>query len=278
VGDDRKFDNERYVPTWETGYRLQGQVGPIDSLLVNQGFERFVGGRVGSANPTLHGATLFSDLLARRGVLIEQSPGMGSAPSKGEEIAFIESQPVSVLVGEMLTESDNTTAEMLLKSLSLQSSEDELGGNRIGGSDHVRRFLDGKGIRTEALKLVDGSGLDRGDRATCGSLADVLNTEAADGLIASSLAKAAESGTLKDRMVGTEAVGRVKAKTGSLLGVSALAGWAYRPGAAPVSFASINNAVDTETARRFEDRFAALLAAGSASPAPSVSDVIRAAG
>ena len=78
-----------------------------------------------------------------------------------------------------------------------------------------------------APTIVDGSGLSRQNRTTPRDVVDLLvgmdAGELAEPMLIS-LSVAGESGTLAERMRGTAAQGRCRAKTGTLNGVSNLAG------------------------------------------------------
>ncbi len=265
VGDDSRFDNVRYLPSWDPSYVNQGVVGPTTALLVNQGFSRFTGGKVVSTDPTRSAAAAFQTLLEERGVDFTNAASVGAAPTKGKTVASVDSPTVAEAVREMLVESDNTTAEMLLKQIGMKSKSE---GSTRAGTIAVQEDAQAHELPIDNLTLRDGSGLDRGNRATCQTLVDELGRDGSDGVIASSLPRAGESGTLKDRMLGTPAVGLVQAKTGSLFNVSALVGWVRPVGTSPISFAVINNGVDTDQARRFEDRLAVALTDVSTSVSP----------
>jgi D-alanyl-D-alanine carboxypeptidase/D-alanyl-D-alanine-endopeptidase (penicillin-binding protein 4) len=80
---------------------------------------------------------------------------------------------------------------------------------------------------------VDGSGLDRGDRASCNLLAQALRRTGPTGVIAKGLPIAGKTGTLVDRMIGTPAQGRLIAKTGNLDNVVSLSGFVLPPAGTP---------------------------------------------
>ena len=82
------------------------------------------------------------------------------------------------------------------------------------------------GLPTAGTTLVDGSGLDRGNRTTCNLLAAVVDLGAQPEFTAlwDGLPVAGGSGTLADVLRGTPLDGKLRAKTGSLNGVSGLAG------------------------------------------------------
>jgi D-alanyl-D-alanine carboxypeptidase/D-alanyl-D-alanine-endopeptidase (penicillin-binding protein 4) len=112
-------------------------------------------------------------------------------------------------------------------------------------------------------RMVDGSGLSRANVTTTHDVVDLLagmdGTDVADEF-ATSLAVAGVSGTLRKRMRGSAARGRCRAKTGTLIGVSALAGYCDARGGARVAFAILMTGVTVAGAHPLQDRMAAALA------------------
>ena len=106
--------------------------------------------------------------------------------------------------------------------------------------------------------LRDGSGLDRGNRVTCEIL--VGTVEAAQDTIIESLPLAGVSGTLTDRMKTESLRGQVRAKTGTLNGVSALAGRATAHGTT-LDFAMVLNDLDGISGVGIGDEVAEILVA-----------------
>ena len=88
---------------------------------------------------------------------------------------------------------------------------------------------------------VDGSGLDLGNRVTCDLLTAVLDHAGPDSVLAHSLPVAGRTGTLRFRLAGTVAEGRVAAKTGTLDEVNALAGFAHSLSGQVLTFAFVIN-------------------------------------
>ena len=76
-----------------------------------------------------------------------------------------------------------------------------------------------------APQVIDGSGLSRSDRTSPREVVTMLEEMDGDASFAGSLAIAGRTGTLEDRMRGTRAQDRCRAKTGTLRDVSALAGY-----------------------------------------------------
>jgi D-alanyl-D-alanine carboxypeptidase/D-alanyl-D-alanine-endopeptidase (penicillin-binding protein 4) len=108
--------------------------------------------------------------------------------------------------------------------------------------------------------LVDGSGLSRSNRASPRQVITLLREMAGDEHFLGSLAVAGRTGTLDDRMRKSAARGRCFAKTGTIIGVSNLAGYCVSRSGARTAFAFLMNNVNIYGARRLQDRMAAALA------------------
>jgi D-alanyl-D-alanine carboxypeptidase/D-alanyl-D-alanine-endopeptidase (penicillin-binding protein 4) len=262
VGDDSRYDGERWVRTWPERYQREGYVGPLSALIVNDGTtglsvlpDQPSAARKPGDPPTLAAETLKSYLLAR-GVLVRGAPVAGVAPPGAVEIARLESLPMRELVTEMIADSDNTTAELLVK---------ELGHERAGvgsteaGVRVVADTLRERGLPTDGLVVTDGSGLDTGNRASCDLLVAALDEEGPTSVLAQSLPIAGESGTLRKRMRNTPAQGRVRAKTGTLREVNALAGFATTVTGTTLTFAYVVNGPDQPLGYQPIDDFMAAL-------------------
>ena len=245
VGDDRRYDDARTVKTWKRQYLASGEVGPIGALSINDNFtiKNARGRRTGAVDPPRDAAAEFASLLAERGVTVG-SDARGATPSDpaaaaaaSNVVATIESQPIETVVQEVLVWSDNTAAEMLLKEVGFRSTNHQ--GTAASGVAAVKAFA---ATRSKApYAAVDGSGLDRSDQVTCSLLVDVLSGEEPGGPLERALPVMGESGTLRRRLRGEAASGKVRAKTGSLNGVSSLAGFADTGGASRAVFAFVGN-------------------------------------
>ncbi len=259
VGDESRYDRVRYIPSWKPVYLTLAEVGPASALLVNDGFSEFAPRKIATAAPALHAAQMVASLLKAAGVTVNGTASEGRAPATAVEIANVASAPMSEIVGEMLRESDNTTAELLTKELGRSESGQ---GTTAAGVAAIAASLTEAGLPANQFASVDGSGLDRSDRATCGLLLESVARSGPDGALAAGLPIAGQTGTLSQRFIGNPAYGRLRAKTGALQGVAALSGWIAVPDGRHLAFAMVANGLPTEASgRALQERLGAVLAA-----------------
>ena len=190
----------------------------------------------------------------------------GRAPATATEIARVESAPVADLVERMLTDSDNVLAEALAH---LAGAATGNGASFAGGAAAVEASMGELGITLGDGRVADGSGLSSRNAVPPSALASLLTLVAKGerpglGPIASGLPVAGVTGTLADRFgrgLQRDAAGYVRAKTGTLRNVTALAGTVEDVDGRVLAFAVIANGVrSVPGARRAVDRFASLLA------------------
>ena len=220
-------------------------------------------------NPASHFATVLTRLLKDRGVEVVGEARAGKATGT-TEVTRIESLPVREIVGELLTRSDNVTAELLVKEMGVRTGG---AGTTDAGLAAAKAALSRVGIDLIGVDEQDGSGLHRGNTVTCRALVGAVVQPGRDSIVANSLPIAGKTGTLDKRLVGTAAEGRVLAKTGSLDGVNALAGWVDpkegRGGAGPLAFAVVANGAPGGTAATaLPDKVAVALASWPDAPDP----------
>lgn len=218
VGDGTRYDDEFLVPSWGAAI-TRDDGGPIGALLINDG--RIVGSGVG-LNPSQSAVNEVARLLNARGVTVTGGNRTGAAPEGLEVLASVSSAPLGDLVAELLLTSDNQIAEMLLKEIGHVAVGE---GSRPAGMAVVREVLARRGVDLTGASLEDGSGLSRVNAVTCATLVGVLADEPFDGALARSLPVAGERGTLTEVLVDDPAAGLLRAKTGTLTGVKALAGF-----------------------------------------------------
>ena len=160
-----------------------------------------------------------------------------------EEIAFVESPPLSELLTETNLNSNNLYAEALLRALALKKPR----GNQTSadvGLEVVKASLTQLGVDPANYILVDGSGLSRRNLVTPEAFVQTLRgiTRIPTAYIyRASLPVAGKIGTLKGRFQNTSAEGIVQAKTGTLTGVVSLSGYMNAPKYEPLVFSIIVN-------------------------------------
>jgi len=217
IGDESRYDTERWAPTLGLGVRMT-EVGPLGALLINDGV--VLGDPLKPDNPALSAVRELTRIFVASGIAVDGFPRVQNINDKGVPLVTIQSAPLSDLVADLLTNSDNNMAELILKELGWFVTKE---GSREAGISVVRNVLENRGYDTSSLVMVDGAGLDRGNRFTCDLVQAVLvnDTERLSG----GLALAGRSGTLKDLFIGNPMEGRLRGKTGTLSGAKALAGY-----------------------------------------------------
>ena len=247
--DDTRFDRRRGTP--RTGFAPDGDLGGrLGSLLMGRGYQ---------PDPAAYVAKRFVRLLRSRGVTVEGRTRKGRAPTEevASELGSVPSPPIASLVRFTLVPSDNFLAEMLLKGLGADFGGGL--GTTGSGAQVVEQTLAPYGITP---RIVDGSGLSRANSTTAIEVVRLFERMEDQEVAARwrrSLAVAGRTGTVHDRMRGTPAAGRCRVKTGTIVGVSNLAGICDTHGGV-VGFAWLMNGVSPYAARRVQDRMTAALA------------------
>lgn len=215
VGDASRYDSELYPPSWTNDVRFTDG-GPVSALLVNDSRESAT---VASQDPVVGAAKVLTALLEERGITVGSPAVAGAAPSNAEMITSIDSMPLPAILAEMLTTSDNSTAEMVLKEIGYATSKT---GTRIAGLAILMATLAEWAIPTAGVTLVDGSGLSDDNRLTCEALLEVLQHGSVADAVGQGLAVGGAPGsTLYDAFLAGEPLsGIIRAKTGTLNNLS----------------------------------------------------------
>ena len=224
--DDTLYTGPVLGPGWRPGYVTGGDVAPVMALSVDAG--RSGPGRTPRVDdPALAAGTA---LARARGVPAAEVV-RGTAPAGAPELAAVRSPPVEQLVELMLTRSDNDLAEALARRVAIARG---LPASCEGGAQALARVLGevAPDAAPDAFALADGSGLSRLSRLHPTALSRLLAAAAADPAgrlspVVAGLPVAGFDGTLARRYrdgPSVPAAGVVRAKTGTLEGVSALAG------------------------------------------------------
>ncbi|MGI9021746.1 MAG: D-alanyl-D-alanine carboxypeptidase/D-alanyl-D-alanine endopeptidase [Acidimicrobiales bacterium] len=266
VGDESRYDTQRYVPTWNPTYAALGEIGPQSALTVNGGFVEWRPRTVPAPAPATKGAAVLTALLKARGVTVGREASEGRA-QPGAVITSIDSPSMADMVGVMLQESDNLAAESLVKEMGVRFGS---GGTTTAGLAVVKETLASLKLPVDGLTSADGSGLDRSDRLTCDSLQSTLARSGENGDLGRNMPVAGRNGTLARRFASTPAEGRVRAKTGSLQGVTALSGWTTSLDGRPLQFSLLANELPRDSAGTgLQDRVVSALATWPQAPPPA---------
>jgi D-alanyl-D-alanine carboxypeptidase/D-alanyl-D-alanine-endopeptidase (penicillin-binding protein 4) len=253
-GDESRQDSLRGGP--DSGYGVSIWVGPLSALSYNRGFATETGSAF-QTNPPAFAAARLDDALEARGIAFKGRPAARRAPRGLDVLASVESPPMSRVIKLMNKPSDNFFAELLAKDIAMQVNGR---GTTSAGAALVAGFARRVG---SGARLVDGSGLSRGDRASPYRIVRLLRAMSTrdeyDALL-DSLPIAGRDGTLVDRMRSGPARGRCHAKTGTLSDVSALSGFCEARSGDLYAFSFLMNGVYTPGARRLQDRMAQALA------------------
>jgi D-alanyl-D-alanine carboxypeptidase/D-alanyl-D-alanine-endopeptidase (penicillin-binding protein 4) len=236
--DTSLYTGPGLAPGWPQSYIATGNVTPIVSLEVDQGRLTTAGTpedsddpynlRPRSADPAGVAAASFTALLAADGIHVTGSPVAQAAPAHALGIASVSSPPLSAIVDQMLEESNNVIAENLARQVALATGQPASFSGAVAAVIRELRRLGVKG----GLRLVDGSGLSPQDAiapATLVKVVEIATTDTRVRALLAGLPVAGFSGTLSGGQsvfsgIGGAARGSVRAKTGNLGTVTALAG------------------------------------------------------
>ncbi len=199
--------------------------------------------------------------LSQRGISVGGVVKAGRKSESAKQLAKADSKPLSMAVADMLKFSNNYVAEMLTKSLAAQNGT--LPATLGAGMQNIRDYLvKDVGLDAKRFTLLNPSGLSRGNRIRPRDLVEVLlqaqRSFPTFSEYLSGLPIAGQDGTLKKRMLNTSGAGWIRAKTGNLSGVVALAGYAGRRDGGTRAFVFIFNGKSDlgERARHLFDQLA----------------------
>ena len=197
-----------------------------------------------------------------------------------EEILTSESPQVIKMLDWFLLWSDNQLSERMAK-IAAKYAGNEF--NDEGVAVTFAEILISFGINPAQIVVIDASGLSRENKVTAHALAQLLYKIHSDPVLSrliESLPVGGESGTLRNRYIETapDAVGLVKAKTGTLTGTVSLAGY-VQSGDREYAFVIIADKIRrtnsaSDRARKTLDRYLAKIAAPLAIPVPESATVV----
>lgn len=220
--DTSSFPGPAYPTEWPSYALRDGYAAPVTGLAVDVGKMTDDEYAQRWPDPAARTADVFAARLGDRGITVTAvSERSGTA---GEQVGVVTSAPLSDVVEYMLHASDNTIAEVLTRVLAIHDGREAVPSEAMRS---VRAALGELGVDQTGLELYDGAGFSIRNRVPPRFLTEILRaaslaepTRDVLGL----LAEAGLTGTLDDRFISTPGAGVVRAKTGSLTGVTALSG------------------------------------------------------
>jgi serine-type D-Ala-D-Ala carboxypeptidase/endopeptidase (penicillin-binding protein 4) len=261
VIDDALFAGPVVSPAWDFG-DVPSSFGAAITALMADGGRPTPTALTRSATPALAAAHELAAALGQPHLPVSH----GTAPMHAAVLARVVSAPLGELVEQMLQQSDDVIAEMLGRQVAIAEHQPV---SFVGAAAAISAVLARHGVQV-GTGMLDCSGLASGDRLSMATLVATLRLivsgrATALRTVLVGLPVAGWSGTLADRFIGTaaRAAGQVRAKTGTLTGVNALAGLVHDRSGRLLLFAI--DADDTyevtpTVAEAGLDRFAARLA------------------
>ncbi len=231
------------VATWSPDYLGQGFSARIAQLGLST--ERSDPPTPAAADPNKSVQRALIQQLKTRGITATAGAEV-TAPSGATTLGSVQSAPLIDVLGQAMRDSDNAMIESLTRQAAFAKG---VPGDDKSVPAFVIRTLQQHGFDTTGLKLADVCGLSDGTTFTAGLLADVITAGTTGKNPAMQNVLAHESvagwnGTLDDRYLAasnSSAAGEVRAKTGSLPGVSSLAGTVMTRSGRLLTFAVITN-------------------------------------
>jgi PBP4 family serine-type D-alanyl-D-alanine carboxypeptidase len=213
--------------------------------------------------PEFYAGTLFKESLRHAGVSVSGNIVSGVVSGGMHEIAQ-HFQSIEKVVETMNKQSDNMSAENTLKVLG--ALKNGVPGSAIGGVFIEKRFLSDLGMDTTRFSIADGSGLSRYNLFSTDQLVRFLVAMTKQPrvfrMFYNSLSIAGVDGTIADRMSDYPAASNLRAKTGTLNGVSCLSGYVQTRDGEMLAFAMMmqNFISSTSNYCQAQDRIGSLLA------------------
>ncbi|MFD0705455.1 D-alanyl-D-alanine carboxypeptidase/D-alanyl-D-alanine-endopeptidase [Alloscardovia venturai] len=212
--------------------------------------------------PAAQVASTFASQLKAQGINVESSSSatysQGTASSQAITLGTVSSAPVYELVQLMLTNSDNSLAQLLGRVLAIKTQNKN---TQAGASNAVKGILQQYGINVDNLVIADTSGLASGSKITVQTLIQIqsayLNPRISTWSAATGMPIAGLTGTLKNRDFGALGRGAIRAKTGTLDEAAALAGNVVRTNRGTLIFVIIVNGNNMSNGVQVINNFAA---------------------
>ncbi|MEM9928727.1 MAG: D-alanyl-D-alanine carboxypeptidase/D-alanyl-D-alanine-endopeptidase [Bacteroidota bacterium] len=194
-------------------------------------------------DPPLFAAQALCRHLEAAGISVQQPAAtdreLGSGRTvPGRVIDTYESPPLAALVDRTNLRSLNLYAEALLRELNKSQGREH---HALASTKVITDWLQRQGLSTKSIQLEDGSGLATRNFFSAAFMTAFLRTQASAKRWRKSIPLAGRTGSMRGFLKGTVAEGKLWAKSGSLGGARAYAGYALRPDGSEVAFAIMVN-------------------------------------
>jgi D-alanyl-D-alanine carboxypeptidase/D-alanyl-D-alanine-endopeptidase (penicillin-binding protein 4) len=215
-------------------------------------------------------ASLFFNLMRGNDITISGKLYRDRIPGNSMVIFKHDSPPLSLVVHNINKISDNLSAEMLLKALSAELTG--TAGSATKGISIIYEYLESLGIDSTSFHLADGSGVSRYNLVTPEIIVRILQDMDQDFKVqaefAASLPIAGADGTLENRMKNSHAFMKLRAKTGTLRGVSTLSGYTTTLDGEKLAFSIMMEHFVSSTSRirKIQDKLCDLISGFSRKP------------
>lgn len=188
-------------------------------------------------------ATVAAEQLRREGISVKGRLREGEVPQGAQELLSFESRSLGRIVQDLNKLSNNFVAELLLKAMGAHVHGPP--GTFAKGLSVVEQVMGSMGLDPASYRLSDGSGLAPANRLSPRQLTTVLVAMWRDFRYRPeylvSLAVMGVDGSVDERLSETQARQRMRVKTGSLDGVSALSGYAAAADGEEMAFSILIN-------------------------------------
>jgi len=217
--------------------------------------------KVAIKNPTHLAEQILLESFKTENISFSGKITVGKSPENLKQLAVHRSVPLADLLKPILLDSNNLYAESITKMMGVIKFHE---GTFQAGTRAIKEVLNKEfGIPSNQLSLEDGSGLSRFNLVTPAQLARLLfvmfhNKEFSE-LFINALPSAGATGTLKNRMQTFDVKDQIRAKTGTLNGVSTLSGYITKNNKPELIFSiMINNALESAEDVQFENELCKL--------------------
>lgn len=206
--------------------------------------------------------TTFAEEVARLGINLENVRLVeGRLPANARHLTTIRHN-ISLVLDRMMKKSDNFYAEAVFYQTAASVRKSLAKATDATGV--TRKLLKRLGLQADTYRLADGSGLSLYNYVSAELLCTLLkyawNSPMIHDALWFSLPIAGVDGTLENRMLNTAADGNVRAKTGTLTGISSLAGYCKAKNGHQLCFSIINQGVlRNQAGKNFQDRVCQVL-------------------